>query len=100
MNICLTFIWSAAFSLAVTWLVFVWIIGLSVTSLFILGTATGLVLAPMIPLTMAFFNQRLNVVPFLLALVLCGSAAGMTILPKLGGKIRTVSIQLTFSDYF
>ena len=35
---------------------------------------------------MAFFNQRLNVVPFLLALVLCGSALGIMIFPKLGGK--------------
>jgi len=38
---------------------------------------------------MAFFNQRLNVVPFLLALVLCGSALGMMIFPKLGGKFNS-----------
>ncbi len=74
--------------LAVVWLIFVWVIGLSVISLFILGTVTGLVFAPMIPLTMAFFNQRLNVVQFLLALVLCGSALGIMIFPKIGGKLN------------
>ena len=86
MNICLNVVWFAGLCLAIAWLVFVWVIGLSATSLFVLGAVTGLVFAPFIPLTMAFFNQRLNVVPFLLALVLCGSALGIMIFPKLGGK--------------
>jgi hypothetical protein len=86
-NISLTVVWCGGFLLAVVWLIFVWVIGLSVTSLFILGAVTGLVFAPMIPLTMAFFNQRLNVVQFLLALVLCGSALGIMIFPKIGGLV-------------
>jgi len=65
----------------------VWSIGLTSTSLFILGAATGLVFAPMIPLTFAFFNQRLNVVPILLALVLCGSALGIITFQKIAGKL-------------
>jgi len=88
-NVCLNIVWLTSFGLVVAWLVFIWLIGLSTTSLFILGALTGLAFAPIIPLTMAFFNQRLNVVPFLLALVLCGSALGMMIFPKLGGKFNS-----------
>ncbi len=86
---CLNIAWFTALCLAIAWLVFVWVIGLSATSLFILGAITGLVFGPLIPLTLAFFNQRLNVVPFLLALVLCGTAFGMMIFPKLGGKLNS-----------
>ena len=84
--ICLNIIWFIALCLVIAWLVFVWAIGLSATSLFILGGITGLVLGPIIPLTVAFFNQRLNVEPFLFALVLCGTALGIIVFPKIGGK--------------
>lgn len=83
---CLNIVWFGCLCLAVAWLVFVWVIGLTATSLFLLGGVTGLMFAPIIPLTFAFFNQRLNVVPLLLALVLCGSALGMIIFSKIGGK--------------
>ncbi len=88
MNVCLHIVWSAALGLAVAWLIFVWVIGLSAISLFLLAAVTGLIFAPIIPLTFAYFNQRLNVAPFLLALVLCGSALGIMIFPKIGGKIK------------
>jgi hypothetical protein len=100
-NVCLHIVWSAALCLAVAWLIFVWVIGLSAISLFILAAVTGLIFAPIIPLTMAFFNQRLNVAPFLLALVLCGSALGIMIFPKIGGKIKFgYSYQFHFSNHF
>lgn len=72
----------------IAWLVFVWVIGLTATSLFILGGTTGFAFGPIIPSTLAFFNQRLNVGPFLLSVVLCGTALGVMIFPKLGGKHR------------
>ena len=86
---CLNIIWFETICLVIAWLVFVWVIGLTATSLFILGGITGLVFGPIIPSTLAFFNQRLNVGPFLLALVLCGTALGLIIFPKLGGKKNT-----------
>ncbi len=68
------------------WLVLVWIVGLTGTSLLILGAISGLIFAPIIPLTFAYFNQRLNVVPILLALVLCGQALGIITFQKVAGK--------------
>lgn len=86
-EMCLNIIWFSGLCLAITWLVFVWIIGLTGTSLFILGALTGLVFAPIIPLTFAFFNQKLNVVPGLLAVVLCGAALGIMTFQKIAGRI-------------
>ena len=102
MNLCLNFVWLGGLCLAIAWLLFVWVIGLSATSLFVLGAVTGLVFAPFIPLTMAFFNQRLNVVPFLLALVLCGSALGIMIFPKLGGRFyfERFRLMIDFLEFF
>jgi hypothetical protein len=86
-TICLNIVWFAALCLAIAWLIFVWIVGLTGTSLFILGAVSGFVFAPIVPLTYAFFNQRLTVVPLLLALVLCGGAFGIIIFQKVAGKI-------------
>lgn len=85
MNICLNIIWLAGFFLALFWFIFVWFIGLTSTSLFILGSVTGLVFSPIFPLSFALFNQRLNVIPMLIALLLCGSAIGAMTLQKLAG---------------
>ena len=68
------------------WAIFVWVVGLNGTSLFILGAVTGLVFAPIFPLSFGFFNQRLNVVPMLIALLLCGSALGALIFQKVAGN--------------
>jgi hypothetical protein len=83
---CLNIVWSAGLCLAVAWLVFVWSIGLTSTSLFILAAATGLVFAPIFPLSFGLFNQGLNVIPVLLALLLCGTALGAITFQKLAGK--------------
>ncbi len=72
--------------MVIVWLVLVWIVGLTGTSLLILGAISGLIFAPIIPLTFAYFNQRLNVVPILLALVLCGQALGIITFQKVAGK--------------
>ena len=86
-NMCLNIVWLGGLCLSVAWLIYEWAIGLTSTSLFILGAASGLVFAPLIPLTFAFFNKKLNVVPMLLALVLCGSAIGIMAFQKIIGKI-------------
>ncbi|CAF4331717.1 unnamed protein product, partial [Rotaria sordida] len=57
------------------------------TSLFILGSATGLVFSPIFPLSFGYFNQKLNVVPMLIALLLCGSAVGAITLQKIAGFV-------------
>ena len=94
-------IWFGASCLATVWLSYVWIIGLTRTSLFILGAITGLIFAPMFPLSFAFFNQRLNVIPMLLGLLLTGTAIGAMTLNKIAGKPDTSSYALlhSFSEY-
>lgn len=82
---CLNIVWAGGLCLAIAWLIFVWIVGLSITSVFILGAATGLVFAPFFPLSFGFFNKRLNVVPMLIALLLCGSALGAITFQKIAG---------------
>ncbi|UJR20184.1 hypothetical protein I4U23_023316 [Adineta vaga] len=84
---CLNIVWFAGVCLAIAWLVFVWTIGLTSTSLFILGAATGLVFAPIFPLSFGFINQRLNVTPVLLPILLCGSALGAITFQKLAGFV-------------
>ena len=84
---CLNIVWCGGLCLAIAWLIFVWAIGLTSTSLFILGAATGLVFAPLFPLSFGLFNQKLNVVPMLIALLLCGTALGGIVFQKLAGKI-------------
>ncbi|CAF1425116.1 unnamed protein product [Adineta ricciae] len=86
-NMCLNIAWFAGLSLAIAWLVFVWTIGLTSTSLFILGAATGLVLAPIFPLSFGTINQQLETTPVLVALLLCGSALGAITFQKLAGLI-------------
>jgi hypothetical protein len=83
---CLNIVWFGALCLATAWLIYVWVIGLTGTSLFILGAGTGLVFAPIFPLSFGFFNQRLNVIPMLLGLLLCGTALGAMTLNKIAGK--------------
>jgi len=70
----------------IVWLVLVWAVGLTGTSLHILGAISGLIFAPIIQLTFACFNHRLNVVSILLALVLCEQALGIIIFQKVAGK--------------
>lgn len=75
----------------ICWFIFVWIIGLTVTSLFILGALTGLIFSPIFPLSFALINQQLNVIPILLALLLAGSAIGSIVFQKIAGKIKLSS---------
>ncbi|CAF5020400.1 unnamed protein product [Rotaria sp. Silwood1] len=84
---CLNIIWFGASCLATAWLIYVWVIGLTGTSLFILGAVTGLIFAPIFPLSFGFFNQRLNVIPMLLGLLLCGTALGAMTLNKIAGLV-------------
>jgi hypothetical protein len=86
-HLALVGLWICGFILAITWFIFVWIIELTSLNLFILGGFTGFVFSPTFPLSFSFINQRLNVNPLLVALLLSGSAFGGMIFQKLGGKI-------------
>ncbi|CAF1109652.1 unnamed protein product [Rotaria sordida] len=86
-NLCLSIIWFGALCLAIAWLIYVWIIDLTSTSLFILGAVTGLIFSPIFPLSFGFFNQRLNVIPMLLGLLLGGTALGAITFNKIAGVI-------------
>ena len=85
-NKCLNIIWSGALCLSIVWLIFVWVIGLTFVSLLVLGSITGLIFSPVFPLSYGFFNQKLNVIPMLLALLLAGTAFGAMTLNKIAGK--------------
>lgn len=75
------------FILAACWYIFVWVVDLTSTSLFVLGAFTGLVFSPTFPLSFAFLNQRLNPNPLLLALLLSGSACGGMVFQKIAGVV-------------
>ena len=83
---CLIAVWFGALFLAIAWMIYVWVVGLSATSLFILGSLTGVIISPIYPLSLGWFNQKLNVVPPLLGLLLGGSALGSLVLQKIAGK--------------
>jgi hypothetical protein len=84
---CLNIVWFGGLCLSIAWLIFVWIIGLTSTSLFVLGSLTGLVISPLFALSFGLFNQRLNVIPMLLALLLCGTALGIITFQKIAGNL-------------
>ncbi|CAF0992710.1 unnamed protein product [Adineta steineri] len=92
-DIVLSVIWMAGLILAIAWIVFVWIIGLSSTSLFILGSFTGLIFSPIFPLSFGFINQRLVINPLLLGLILCGASLGGVIFQKIGGIVMDINPQ-------
>ncbi|CAF5168744.1 unnamed protein product, partial [Rotaria sp. Silwood1] len=82
--ICLTIIWCGGLLLAIVWTIYVWVLGLTETSLFCLGSLTGLIISPLFPLSLAWINQKLNVTSPLIAALLCGSCLGSMILQKIG----------------
>ncbi|CAF1382337.1 unnamed protein product [Adineta ricciae] len=86
-HISLCVLWIFGFLLAITWFIFVWLIGLTSTNLLILGAFTGLVFSPTFPLSFAFINQRLNVNPLLVGLLLCGASSGAMVFQKIGGYV-------------
>ena len=100
MTWCLNIVWFGGLCLAIAWSILVWAVGLTVTSLFVLGAVTGLVFAPIFPLSFAFYNQRLNVVPMLIALLLCGSALGAFTLQQVAGNPRRKAENLLVSFIF
>jgi hypothetical protein len=90
-------IWLGALALSIAWLLFVWIIGLTFASLSLLGAITGFIFSPIFPLSFGFFNQRLNVIPMLLALLLSGTAFGAMSLNKIAGRLFLKRSILRFS---
>ncbi|CAF3192999.1 unnamed protein product [Rotaria sp. Silwood2] len=86
-HVAIGILWICGLLLAITWFIFVWIIGLTSTSIFVLGAFTGFIFSPIFPLSFAFINQRLNVNPLLVGLLLCGSAFGGMILQKIAGVV-------------
>lgn len=69
------------------WMIYVWVLGLTMASLFVLGSLTGFIIGPLFPLSFAWFHQKLNVIPALLAAFFCACGMGATVLQKIGGKL-------------
>ena len=87
-SICLIISWCGGLILAVMWIICVWVVGLTSTILFVLGSSTGLFIAPLFPLSFAWIKQKLNLVPPLLAIIFCGCNLGALILQKIAGKLQ------------
>jgi len=78
------------------WIIYVWILGLSATNLFVLGSVTGFILGPLFGLSFAWINQKLNVIPPLLAAILCGCGLGSLILHKIAGRVQIEYLMISF----
>ncbi|CAF4330929.1 unnamed protein product, partial [Adineta steineri] len=76
---------------AIIWNIYVWVFGLTITGLFILGGLTGLIIAPLFPLSFAWFTQNLNVITPLLAALLCACGLGSLVLQKIAGILMDVN---------
>jgi hypothetical protein len=87
-HICLAIAWRGGLLLAVAWMLYVWILGLTATNLFVLGSLTGLVIGPLYAQSFAWINQKLNTIPLLLAVLFCGGGLGSLVLQKIGGKLQ------------
>ncbi|CAM4848352.1 unnamed protein product, partial [Rotaria magnacalcarata] len=85
-HVALSGLWVCGLTLAITWYINV-SIGLTSTSLFVLGAFTGLVFSPTFPLSFGFINQRLNVNPLLVGFLLCGAAFGAMLFQKIAGVL-------------
>jgi len=86
-HICLIFAWCGGLGLAVMWIIYVWVLGLTSINLFVLGSLNGFILGQLFPLSFSWINQKLNVIPILLATLFCGGGFGSLVLQKIGGKL-------------
>lgn len=89
-SICLVLSWCQNLIVAILWLVYVWMIGLTATSLFVLGSLTGLAIGPLFASSFAWINEKLYFTPMLLAASLCGAGLGASLLQKIAGKFYSV----------
>ncbi len=87
-HICLGITWFGGLLLAVMWIVYVWILGLTSTNLFVLGSLTGFIISPLYPASFAWINEKLNTIPLLLAALFCGVDLGSLVLQKIGGELQ------------
>ncbi len=87
-HICLAVSWCGGLLVAVMWIIYVWILGLTTTNLFVLGSLTGFIIGPLYALSFAWINQKLNVIPPLIAAILCGGSLGSLVLQKIAGKFN------------
>ncbi|UJR20193.1 hypothetical protein I4U23_023325 [Adineta vaga] len=83
---CMNIIWFGGLCSALGWLLLIWTTDLTLTTLNLLSAITGLIFAPLFPLSLGLINQRLNITPVFLALLLCASSLGSIIFENLAGK--------------
>ncbi|CAF1425123.1 unnamed protein product [Adineta ricciae] len=79
--------WFGSLYVAVLWLLWIWSSDWIIAQLLILGTFTGLAMAPLVQLSLAFINERLKVTPVLIAYVYSGSALGALVFHQTTGYI-------------
>lgn len=79
--------WCGGLLLALVWIVYVWILELTPTSLFVLGSLTGFVVGPLFALSFAWIKHQLNVIPLLLGIILCGCGLGSAGMQKIAGLV-------------
>lgn len=95
-SICLVIFWCQNLIVGIMWMVYVWIIGLTPMSLFILGSFTGFSIGPLFASSFAWINEKLNVTPMVIAAGFCGAGLGSSILQKIAGKSDRISPRMNF----
>ncbi|CAF3998935.1 unnamed protein product [Rotaria magnacalcarata] len=86
-NVTLTVLWIGELALAITWIIYVRTIGLSINSLLVLGSFAGLGFSPALPLSFGFISQRLNITPLLVCIFLCRARIGGISFQKVAGAL-------------
>lgn len=79
-------LWFSGLVLSIAWTIYVWVIGLSIYSLFVLGSLTGLAFSPILPLALSFIQRKMNVNERSISIFLCIGSLGGILYTKLAGK--------------
>ena len=89
-SIILSFVLTGGLCFGIIWLIVIWVIGATSTSLCILGTAAGVVLGALFPLSMAYISERMLVTHVALAYLYSSEAIGGILFSKISGKTRSI----------
>lgn len=89
-SIILSVVLTSGLCVGIIWLIFIWVIGATSTSLCVLGTAAGAVLGALFPLSMAYISERMQVTHVALAYLYSSEAIGGALFSKICGKTRLI----------
>ncbi|CAF1559444.1 unnamed protein product [Adineta ricciae] len=86
-SIILSVILTSGLCVGIIWLIVIWVVGATSTSLCILGAAAGAVLGALFPLSMAYISERMQVTHVALAYLYSSEAIGGVLFSKISGDV-------------